>query len=420
MKKFIIVLSFIICNCLLYSQIRQILVLNEGAFDYVNNKILVPVTTGSFQPGKGIYTHLNEISDARFASDIILDGNSYWVAADKYLLKFNLNTHQKEAEHFIEGIRKIAIYKNLIIVTRGEYLKTLSSYVQIFDKNTFSLLFEIPFNTLPYAAESIVVLGEIAFVAVNNGFDFGKEVGKIVKINLKDLEVLEVIELGKEGNNPENLMVKDNVLISLNNRDFTGSSVSLINAGNSMVSTYRLTNVNSLCGTSTLISDRVVYQEIGKTELGEFNIATQISGFLKDLGKSFYGMSYDPKSGYLCAAETDFRTTGKVLVYDEQLNEVYKFDAGIAPGYFAFDDASIVTNEDPEGIELAISPNPISTKFRILSNYVLDEVKILDLYGRELLQCNKSIIDLSLFKPGYYILTATSGQKTAYKSICKM
>jgi hypothetical protein len=419
MKRLITLLLLIICNEFIFSQLRQILVLNEGAFDYINNQVLTPVTIGSFDPGTGLYSNKNEIIGSRFASDIVIDEDSYWVAADMNLVQYKLNTHEKLSEHIVEGIRKIAFYKDLIIITRGEYLKIFPSYVQVYNKNTFSLLFEIPFSELPFSTESIIVKNDIAYVAVNNGFDFGKEVGKVVKIDLVNLSVLETIDLGSDGKNPENLMIKNDLLISLNNKDFTGSSVSLINSGTSDVSTYNLSNVNSLCGTSTLVGDLVVYQDIGKTDLGSFEILSKQSGFLRNLNKSYYGMTYDPKSKYLCAAETDFRSTGKVYIYDTNFNEQFVFDAGITPGYFAFDDATSVSANNIKPLTFEFSPNPVHTKIKVFANQEIEGLKILDLYGRELLRSNNEKIELKDLQPGAYVLIVLAKDKLAYKTFIK-
>lgn len=420
MKRNIVLFLLLIFNGIVFSQLRQILVLNEGAYDYVNDKILVPVSIGSFDPVNNLYTKRNEIAGARFASDIVIDDNSYWVAADKNIVEYDLVTNQIVGVHIVEGVRKIAFYDDLLIVTRGEYLKTFSSYLQIYNKNTFSLLFEIPFVDMPFTTESIIIKDAIAYVAVNNGFDFGNEVGKILKLDLKNLKWIETIDLGQDGKNPENLMLKNDLLVSLNNKNFTGSSVSLINSVSSEVSTYNLSNVNSLCGTSTLVGETVIYQEIGKTDLGSFEISTRQSGFLKNLNKSFYGMTYDPKSKYLCAAETDFRTTGRVYIYDLDFKELFSFDAGITPGYFAFDYEASVGVRDIKSLEFEISPNPIHSKFKIISRQTIEEIKVLDFYGRELLRKETVSIDLNELQAGPYILMIRAKDEVAYRRFIKV
>ncbi len=415
-----IVLLILISKILVFSQLNQIIVLNEGSYDYINQQILVPVSIGSFDPSSGVYTQKNIISGARFASDIIVDQNSYWVAADKRLINYDLKKHDKIRETIVEGIRKIAVYNDLIIVTRGEYQKTFQSYVQIYNKYTFELIYEVPFSILPYTAENIVIDNGYAFVAVNNGFEFGKEVGKIAKINLANLSVENIFDLGTNGKNPENLMLKDNILITLNNKDFTGSSISLLSVQTNELATYDITNVSSLCGTSTLVGDNVVYQEIGKSELGAFSITTRQSSDLKNLGISYYGITFDPVSKFLIAGQTDFRTTGVVYVYDQNFNELYKFNAGITPGYFAFDHNNSVKVHDSKPLNFELSPNPIITKFKVISNEPITEVSVMDLFGRRLITSESVSVNLDKLQSGTYILMVRTKEKVAYKRFVKL
>jgi hypothetical protein len=420
MHRIFTLLFILISNLLLHSQLKQIIVLNEGAYDYINQQILVPVSVGSFNPTSGNYSKMNEIPGARFASDLIIDGNTYWVAADKNLINYDLKSHNKLKETIIEGIRKIAVHNDLIIVTRGEYQKPLNSYIQFFNKHTFELLFEIPAALNPYTAENIVVYRDFAYIAINNGFEFGKEVGKIIKVDLSRLEFVSETDLGSEARNPENLMLWENTLLTLNNKDFTGSSVSLMNLNSNEVSTFNLSNVNSLCGTSVLVGEQIIYQEIGKTELGAFHLHTKNSAFYKDPGISYYGMSYDAQSGMICTGQTDFRTTGIVTIYNESFDVIYTFNAGITPGYFVFDHSTPVQTKSAKPLVFDISPNPIISKCKVISNEPIIEVSVLDFYGRTLISTNQLSVNLEQIQPGPYVLMVKTKEKIGYKRFVKI
>ncbi|MFZ1256496.1 MAG: T9SS type A sorting domain-containing protein [Saprospiraceae bacterium] len=420
-KQIVFILFYIlIYNSLINAQLTKILVLNEGAFDYTKNTIIEPVSIGSFDINSRIYTKLNEVAGARFASDIIQDGSSYWVAADKEIVVYDLLSHQKLRSFTLEGVRKLACYKDFLIVTRGEYLKQLSAYIQIYNKHTFDLIYEVPYQVLPYTAENIIVKDDNAFIAINNGFDFGKEVGKIVKLNLTTLKLEAILELGPEGKNPENLMLVKDQLISLNNKDFTGSSISLIDLNSNQIDNYNLTNVSSLCGTSTLVGESVLYQEIGKEDLGLFQLNTKQSAFYKNIGKSFYGMSYDSKSNLICAAETDFKSFGRVNVYDSNLDEKYVFTAGVSPGYFVFVNASSVSTKQLESLQFELSPNPIVSKFKIITKDPIDEIKVMDFYGKVLIHKKQKSIDLEGLQAGAYILSVQNKDQIGYKRFVKI
>ena len=92
----VITLFFFFASCALYAQnyVHQVLVLNEGYFNYATQEIESPVSIGSFNPINQVYTEIAIIDDARFASDLIIDGSFFYVAADNRISKYNLDTYE--------------------------------------------------------------------------------------------------------------------------------------------------------------------------------------------------------------------------------------------------------------------------------------------------------------------------------------
>ena len=80
MKKIICALFFM-CICQIFAQntyLNQVLLLNEGCYDYYEQEILEPVTVGVYNPDTNTYNTIIEISGARFASDLIIDQDAYY------------------------------------------------------------------------------------------------------------------------------------------------------------------------------------------------------------------------------------------------------------------------------------------------------------------------------------------------------
>lgn len=420
MKKYsIILVLFLLCNYQIKSQLSKIFVLNEGAYDFVSGQITVPVSLGMYDVNAKTYHQIAEIPNARFASDLLIHENSIWIAADKYLIEFDLNSLTTVRAHEIEGLRKIAIKDQMIIVTRGEYLKNLNSYVQILDKNDFSLLFEIPETEMSFTTENIVVKDQMAYIGVNNGFVFGQEVGKILLINLDSLKWVQTIDLGVDGKNPENLMLYDDVLLSLNNKDFTGSSVSKIDLNKLEVQNYNLSDVQSLCGTSTLMKSSVIYQEYGETVLGRYDIAGNVSSVFKELKDPVYGMSFSENFNILCAGVTDFKSFGMVFVYDADINELFSFNASIAPGYFAFQGISVDTKHANSEIDFSVSPNPVIDFCNIQSSNAIEEIALYDMMGRQLLKQSHLKLHTEALESGSYFLKVKAGNKSGRTLLLK-
>ena len=406
-----ILVFILICNLHTFSQKYKILTLNEGSYDYINQKVDVPVTLGEYDFTNKLYRKLDQIDGARFASDLVLSGNSIWVAADRFLVEYNRTNRERVRALEIEGIRKVALYDQFLIVTRGEYLKQLSSYVQIYRRNDLSLAYEIPYQKLPYTAENIVIQNDKAYISINNGFVFGEEVGKIIVIDLNIMQWINTIDLGDEGKNPENLVYHSNKLYTLNNRDFQSSSISEINLANFSKQTMVLSDVQSLCGTSALIGNAIIYQEYGETNVGQFELSSRQSGYYKELGKSFYGMTFDNIGKLLCAGITDFKTSGEVFVYDQNFNLLYRYSAGVAPGYFAFDYANPMREDE----HFRIVPNPASSYLDILLEGNLNKVQIFDLNGRLLMERKSGHFYVGFLQPGMYTIKVVTDQFTKSK-----
>ena len=91
---------------------HQVFVLNDGYQDYVTEEIIVPVTLGTYDPVNETYTIVDTIDGARFASDILIEGQFVYVAADKDLLKYDKDTYQLISSQQVIGIRNIAIWND--------------------------------------------------------------------------------------------------------------------------------------------------------------------------------------------------------------------------------------------------------------------------------------------------------------------
>ena len=97
MKKIITLIAIGLSINTLAQHLHQVLILNEGYFDYTNNVSVEPVKIGSYDVVSNTYNTVNTLSGARFASDMIIGDGHYYVAADSVIYKFDLNTHQEEA-----------------------------------------------------------------------------------------------------------------------------------------------------------------------------------------------------------------------------------------------------------------------------------------------------------------------------------
>ncbi|MCB0769089.1 MAG: hypothetical protein KDC00_01640, partial [Flavobacteriales bacterium] len=253
------------------NEVHQVVVLNEGYYDFFGGGgQLVPVTLGSYEPATGTYQTRVTLEGPRFGTDVLVDGGSIYVAADDRILRYDADNFSLLDEVSVQGVRKLAVWNDRLLVTRGE-LGGLSHYFEMRSKTDLSFISAItPSDGLSFSAEGIVVSEDKAYLAVNNSFDYENIQGLVGIIDLNTGSFVSMIDLGEEGLNPEHLMVKDGSVYAFSNKDFTGSSISRISNGG--LDYVRTVADNSGCSASALVGSRIYYMEYEQQELARFDL----------------------------------------------------------------------------------------------------------------------------------------------------
>ena len=342
MKKIIYLLLVIFCSSsFAQNYVHQILILNEGIYDYES-----PVTIGSYDLFTETYTTVVEIDSSRFASDLIIDSTFFYVAADNKILKYHLDTYELLAEVNVEGVRNLAIHNNHLFVSRGEYdpvtwgSVSYNSYLHVYNKNNLSYVTELDtINGPKSTTQNLIVDNGKLYVAINNGFEWGNEEGLVGVIDANSLDYISEFDLGDDGKNPDNMMLHDNNLYTVNNKDWSGSSISQINLETGTVVTKNISAAPTGCGTSCLRAGKIIYQ-ISQDSLlfqwdpmgeGEDN-SSEIGSFI-----NFYELAEDKINSKFYASSTDYVSYGNIHIYDENYNLESTFTTGVSPGTIVFD-----------------------------------------------------------------------------------
>jgi hypothetical protein len=389
--------------------VHQAIILNEGKFDYNTNTIVEPVTIGSYNPSAQSYNVVDTLEGMRFGSDVLIDGDFYYVAADSKIFKMDLNSHQELASANCPGVRNLGIYQNKLIVTRGEYLTTFDSYLHVYDATDLSLITAIDTIQGPkWATQNIVIDGSNAYVAVNNAYEWGNEKGLIGKLDLNSLTYGNEVDLGPDGKNPDNMFNFNGILYTVNNKDWSGASVSKLAIGSSSPTTTNISSAITGCGTSALRDNKLVYQISMETTLNEFDL-----GLMNNVGPisghtiNYYELAQEQISGNFYASETDFSSYGKIHIFDSQNNELSNFDAGVSPGTIVFDIRSMSAGVDELMQPISVYPNPASN-YILVENSNASEINVTDLSGKIVISTNDSNINISNLNSGTYLINANN------------
>ena len=360
---FIIVLFFSYSFLSAQNYVHQVLILNEGVYDYES-----PVSVGSYDPLTENYTTVVEIDSSRFASDLIIDSAFFYVAADNKILKYHLDSYELLAEVDLEGVRKLAVHEDYLFVSRGEFT-SLNSYLQIYNKSDLSFVSELDtLNGPKVSTECLIVNNDFVYVGINNGFESDNQEGLVGVINANTFEYISEIDLGDDGKNPDNMMLYENHLYTVNNKDWTGSSISQINLESGLAVTKNISAAPTGCGTSCLRSGKIIYQISQDVKLFQWNPELfQDEDNSLEIGSfdNFYELAEDQTNLKFYASSTDYATYGNIQIYDENYNLESTFTTGISPGTIVFDVRQSVSLEELEN-------QNIST-----------ESSVLDILGRE-------------------------------------
>jgi len=358
-------LAFLFSTTFAQNHVHQVLILNEGFYSYDSL-----VTVGSYDPVSEVYNTVVEIDSSRFATDLIIDSTFFYVAADNKILKYDLNSYELIAQVAIEGVRKLAIHDNNLFISRGD-LDPLTyepikynSYVQVYDKSDLTFISELDtINGPKVSTESLIVNEDFVYVGINNGFEYLNYEGIVGVIDANSLNYISEFDLGDNGKNPDNMILYDNNLYTVNIKNFDGSSISQINLETGTVVTKNISGVTVGCGTSCLRSGKIIYQLDGDSLLFQWDPTLVGEDNSSEIGlfDKFYHLAEDKTNNKFYASSTDYTSFGKIHIYDENYNLESTFTTEISPGTIVFDVRQSVSLKEL-----------VNTNFTIESPYIYD------------------------------------------------
>lgn len=373
------VLLFAFSQSFAQQQLKYVWLLNEGRYEYINQSQAIPVSLARYDVQNKSYEEMLQLSDVRFGSDLLVTDEFIFMAVDTLLLKldkFSLNELDRAT---VRGIRKIAADDEHIYITRGEYLVEFGSYFQYRDIDDLSMVTELDtLNGPRFATEGVGEKDGKVYIAINNGFDFGNEVGFLGMYESNG--TYNEYDLGPNGANPDNLMMTENGIYTLNNKDYTGSSVSAVSYDFGGGSTTDLSDVSAGCGTSMYYEDKVIYQEFGEDKLYAFNPSNSSVDDSLELDFEFYGLAAD-ESGNMYATITDFVSSGSLLVFNSQRARVDSVEVGVSAGNLALDYRPTVGIEGNLDLNLKLYPNPTKGNLRLTGDFEIASIRVFNTIG---------------------------------------
>jgi hypothetical protein len=200
-------------------------------------------------------------------------------------------------------------------------------------------------------------------------------------------------------------------LYTLNNRnwDSTGSSISAYNIQDRTFETYMLGGSAGGCGASADLGASIIYQKYSSLDSVFLfsKTLTNITALPESIPDEIYGIATDNINNIIYIASTDYFSSGQAYITDFSGNILNTFSIGISAGNIVLDIVTSTNVVEPNLNPLSIFPNPTSTTLNIkgLDN---EDYKIYDIFGKLIIDSKNSILDVSNFNPGAYLIKTNS------------
>ena len=320
----------------------ELFVLNEGRYDWTNGVIDQAPSLGVIDIATSSYAQIASFDSFAFATDLEVQGGHGYVCLENTVMKVDLTTGEVLHEAMLEGAQELALLDGMLYVTRGGLDPVtwgpldLESHLVWLNADDLSFEGELTLTSGPqYACQAICVHNGRVVVGVNNGWVWGGEVGLVGTYDPASGLYTEE-DLGEAGKNPVALHEVDGAVLSVNNGDWSSTSVSRVVAGETLdASTEVLADVAAGCNASSVVSaNRLALQIDQEAGLRLVDGATGLGTgeTLNPNASSAYSLAVHPSSDMTFSGVTDFVSEGHVEMHDDLGNLVGSVQVGIAPG----------------------------------------------------------------------------------------
>jgi len=339
----------------------ELWVLNEGRFDWAAGEVVEAPSLGHISMSTLEYTSLMSFEGASFATDLEIAGNVAVVVLENRVVKVDLTSGQILASADLLGAQEATLLSDgTVVVTRGgvdpvtyEPLP-IESYLVWLDGADLTFEGELVPSEGPSApSQEIAVLDDVVYVGVNNGWDWGQEVGRVGRWSPQD-GTYEEWDLGEDATNPVALHVRDGQLFTVNNGDWSSTTVTRVSFGETtVVETAGLANVSAGCNASAFVGDDLALQIDGETGLRllDGTSLTWSESILNPQAPAAYSMAVHAQYDWVCSGVTDFVTFGEVQIHTTSGDLIATVPVGTAPG-------TLVWRTNPVST-VGVQPHPI-------------------------------------------------------------
>ncbi|HEX2899085.1 MAG TPA: hypothetical protein VHS96_05120, partial [Bacteroidia bacterium] len=182
----------------------QVIIANGGTGDSLNW-----VRVGAWNLATGSYTIFDSLP-ASSAQHVFIWGRDAYVCADSLLVRYNIDSYQREAIATIPGLRQVAVWEDKVLVSKG--LGAVNDHFEVrYAENLFHCFSE---PAISGNCQGVVVVGDTGYVA--NPVTFLNPTGNMAVVDLRSRVLDRIMDMDTSGKFIDRLFVHQGKVVSIN------------------------------------------------------------------------------------------------------------------------------------------------------------------------------------------------------------
>ena len=315
-----------------------------------------PPSLGRIDLTSFAYQEVLSFEDVGYATDLEIQNDEAVVVLENRVVKVDLTSGQIVADTELLGAQEAALLEDgTVVVTRGGLDDAwqplnLTSHLVWLDGDDLGLEGELlPTEGPTLPSQEVTVVDGKVYIAVNNGWAWGQEAGRLGCWDVEQ-DTYSEWDLGEGAENPVALHVLDGDLFTVNNGDWSSTSVTRASLGDlSSTTTVVLDGVSVGCNASAFVDTKLAVQISGENGLRLLDGPSMVweeGAVLNADAPSAYSLITHPTYGWTCAGVTDYVTFGEIQIRTEEGAMVATVPVGVSPGSLAWRSSEVSNLEE--------------------------------------------------------------------------
>lgn len=401
---------------------QKVILVNGGK--YGNNAENVSVV--SYDISTKVYNTIDSIG-SQSVQDLLIDGNTAFVAAQDSIVKYDLITQTRVAAAKFYGLstKSLAVYNNYLIV--GNFYGKSSHNLYIYDRNNLALIDSIA--QITKGASDILVIDSLAYIVQNyTTASYTDSAGYLSIVNLNTLSFHQNVTFNNNGEDLGFLLYRksDASIVGINS-----NSVSTFNLNTTATATITLPyNISSNIHNSSLKGDTLFLKINNKIGAVNFNTFNLIDSNIVNYNPIAF--VYDTLANQFYTTKSDFFSYSEGKIFSRNGLFTDTLIVASAPELISIyydNTTSLLSDYKFEQPHFSVYPNPVNSTsgltqifIRLEKDPINAQLRLYNVQGQlmntQLTLKEKELrMDLSHLKKGLYFIQLNDGSESFTQKI---